>query len=116
MRVCQLARCCKRRLDGFAEVDANPIARSPTRGQLCVTAFPATTFQNYLVFEKLRTHWRDPTQKLFGVTFVCLREMGPLPAKAGGGCGFVACYFVEARKPRDTASNGKAICGWMILG
>src|SRR5882762_5282689 len=83
--VFQIARGCKRGLDSGAEIDANHLARAPTRGQLRVPAFAATALEHDFVFEELRLHWSNPTQELFSVALVCLCEVSPLPAKVRSG-------------------------------
>ena len=50
--VFQFACCRERRLDRRAEIDANNLARAPTRGQLRVPAFAATALQHDFVFEE----------------------------------------------------------------
>src|SRR6266850_8487131 len=108
MNVFQLTRGCERRLDRSAEIDANHLARAPTRGQLRMPAFAATAFKHDLVFEKLRLHRPNPTEKLFRVAFICLREVSPLPAKVRGRGGFVFFDLIETGKAGNPARNWEA--------
>ncbi len=61
VRIRQVARGFKRRLDRRAEIDADNVARAPLRGELRVTSLAAAAFEHDLVAKKLRLHRRDPT-------------------------------------------------------
>src|SRR2546426_1407028 len=115
MGIRYLAGGRKSGFDGLAEIDSDYLARPPTRSQLRMATFTATTFEHHFVNEKVWAHGRYPAQKLFRVSFVGLCEMGPLPPKARGSCGFVGCDFFEAREPWNAASNRKAIREQLML-
>ena len=89
VRVRQRTSGGKRGLNGRAQIDADNLARSPTRGELRVPALPAASFEHNLVAEKLRRDWRDPAEELLRVFFIFLREVLPLPTETLGGGAFV---------------------------
>src|SRR5689334_3662871 len=107
MHVWQRTRRGKRCVDRYTEIDADYVLRAPTRGELRVPAFPATTFEHDLVAKKFRRDRRDPTEKLFGVTRIFLREVLPLPTEPRGRRAFVALDHREIGEPRHTRGDRK---------
>src|SRR5436190_8880983 len=99
----QLTSGRKSRFNRRAQIDADHLTRSPARGQLRMAAFAAPAFEHHFVPEELRLHRANPTEELFGVAFIRLGEVSPLPAKVRGGGGLVFLDAVEARKSRYTA-------------
>src|SRR6185503_15363539 len=90
-------------------IDANHIACSPTRGELCVTAFAAAAFQHDLVAKKFGCNGRDPTEKLFGVAFVFLCEVLPLPAESRGRGALIAFDVIEICETRNAGGDEERI-------
>ena len=109
VRVWQRTRGGKRRFDRRAEIDPDHISRAPTRGELRVTSFAAPAFKHHLVAEKFGRDRRDPTEKLFGVARVFLREVLPLPTETRSRRAFVAGDFGEVCEARHTAGDGKRL-------
>src|SRR6185369_4137424 len=93
--------------DRDAQIDADHIACSPTRGELRVTAFAATAFQHDLVAKKFGRNGRDPAEKLFGVAFVFLCEVLPLPTETRGRCALVAFDVIEICETRNAGGDWK---------
>jgi hypothetical protein len=81
VRIRQRTRSGKRRLHGFAQIDADHFTRAPFRGELRVTSFAAPAFEHDLVAKKLRRDRRDPTEKLLGVRVVDVVKCSPLPTE-----------------------------------
>src|SRR2546427_7211601 len=94
--------------DSVTQVHANYFARAPARCQLRVPAFAAAAFEDQFVLKEFGLDGRDPAAKLFGVAFIPLRKMGPLPAKARRGGGLVGFHFFKTREARNTSRDGKA--------
>src|SRR5687768_13618043 len=92
VRVWQRTRRGKRSLHRYTEIDPDDVLRAPTRRELRVTSLAATTFKHDFVAKKLRRDRGDPTQKLTSVARVFLREVLPLPTKAGSSGTFVAFH------------------------
>src|SRR5689334_8786192 len=107
VRVWQRTRRSKRCLDRRAEIDADYVLRAPTRGELRVASLAATAFEHDLIAKKFRRDRRNPTEKLFGVARVFLREVLPLPTEPRGRRAFVALDRCEVSKPRHASRDRK---------
>src|SRR4051794_19851576 len=105
MCIRQVSGEMKRRFYSIAEVDSNDLFGSPFCSQLCMPAFAAAALEHDLVFEKVRLDRLQPAEKLFGVLFVFLCKMRPLPAEIGGGFGFVRFDLFELCKPGNTPND-----------
>src|SRR5215207_138191 len=90
-----------------AQIDADNLTRAPARSELRVPAFATASFEYDLVLEKLGRYRRDPTKKLFGVFFIFLCEVLPLPPKARGRCALVTLDAFEICKTRNSGSDRK---------
>src|SRR5262245_38649189 len=97
----------KRDFHGGAQIDRHDVARAPSRYAARVAALAATAFQNRLALEKIRAHRGDPTQELFVVFLVLMRELLPGPAELIGRGLFLSLNIFEISKAGDAAQNLK---------
>src|SRR5215213_1413269 len=102
-RTCRCEGC----FDCHAQIDADNLTRAPARSKLRVPAFATASFEHDLVSEKLGRYGRDPTKKLFGVFFIFLCEVLPLPAKTCGCSALVTLDALEVCKTRNSGGYRK---------
>src|SRR5690606_7673179 len=95
----------KRGFDPVAEVNADDLFGSPLGSELCVASLAAAALKHDLAFEKLGRDGLKPTEKLFVIFRVLLREVGPLPAEVFGGLSLVGLYLAEIGKARNPADH-----------
>ena len=93
-------RVARRRLHGLAEVDADDVARAELGGQPQVPALAAAAVQHAPALERLRSHRRDPAEKLVAVLRPDLGEPRPLVAEA-----LRHDHRVAVHHPRHEAGN-----------
>ncbi len=81
VRVRQMPRALKSRLDRRAQIYSDHFTRAPSRCQSRMPRFAAAAFENDFIFEEFRLDGFQPAQKLLVVFFIFLSEMRPLPAE-----------------------------------
>src|SRR5690348_10920280 len=70
-----------------------------------MSSLSATSFKYDFAGKKFGPDWLNPIQELFGVAFVFLNEVSPLPTEALGGRSFIAIYFFEVCKSGNSAGD-----------
>ena len=85
MNVRQIARSTKSGLDCLTKIYTNNIVRPPGGSELGMSTLSAAAFENDFAAKEIRSNRIDPTEKLFTIAGVFLREVRPLPAKTFRG-------------------------------
>src|SRR4051794_8147739 len=70
-RVASKSEC---RFDSVAEIDPDHFLRTPFGGELCMPALSASAFEHDLAFKKFRLNRLQPSEKLFVILWIFLRE------------------------------------------
>ena len=63
VQICGPACCCERRFDCVTQINADNIARAPTRCEPRVTPLATTAFKDQLVFEEIRLNRLQPAEQ-----------------------------------------------------